>query len=119
MQWRCSSLRPARHSVSQDSEWKTAGTNFVSIKYRKVHGIVYVSVDNIYCGTGSDLTWHGIMLPAGYRPSADAEPYFPVGHMDSSGNSGMCKIKADGGIGAIGPKADIYYGGYVSYPADA
>lgn len=75
-------------------------------------------VDYIYCSSGSDIVWHGNLLPAGYRPSADAEPYFPVGRMDNSGNSGMCRIKANGAIGGIGPKADIYYGGYVSYPAE-
>lgn len=75
-------------------------------------------IRSIYCGSGSDIVWHGRLLPAGYRPSEDNEPYFPVGRMDNSGNSGMCKIKADGSIGGIGPKADIYYGGYVAYPAD-
>ena len=89
------------------------------MRYRKVRGIVYVFIENIYCGTGSDLTYHGFLLPEGYRPSEDAQPYFPVGYMSDNGYSGMCRIKADGNVGAIGPKADTYYGGYVSYPADA
>ena len=98
--------------------WHSASTGFVEICYRKLRGVVYVKVIDIYCGTGRDITWHGNLLPEGYRPSADAEPYFPVGHMDNSGNSGMCKINSTGAIGGIGPKADISYGGYVSYPAE-
>ena len=89
----------------------------MTLRYRKIRGIVYVFIENIFCGK-DDIVYHGFLLPEGYRPSEDAQPYFPVGYMDSGGNSGMCKIKADGNIGAIGPTQNWYYCGYVSYPAE-
>lgn len=106
-------------SVSRDFGWKTAVTDYVSIKYRKVCGIVFVFVLNITCTNSSDLTNHGVLLPAGYRPSEDAEPYFPIGYMSQDGYSGMCKIYADGSIASIGgPHHNDYYAGYVAYPAE-
>ena len=91
----------------------------MSIKYRKVCGIVFVFVLNITCTNNSDLTRHGVVLPSGYRPSKDSEPYFPIGYMSHEGYSGMCKIYANGDIASIGgPHHNNYYAGYVAYPAE-
>ena len=91
----------------------------MSIKYRKVCGIVFVVVLNITCTNSSKLTHHGVVLPSGYRPSEDAEPYFPIGYMSQEGYSGMCKIFANGDIASIGgPYHNDYYAGCVAYPAE-
>ena len=88
-------------------------------KYRKVCGIVFVFVLHITCTDNRNLTNHGVVLPSGYRPSEDAEPYFPIGYMSNEGYSGMCKIYADGSIASIGgPHHSDYYAGYVAYPAE-
>ena len=75
-------------------------------------------VESITCLAKSEITFHGFLLPEGYRPSEEAEPYFPVGREDSSVRCDMYKIKANGNIGSVGPDNDIYFSDYVSYPAE-
>lgn len=85
--------------------------------YVKRNGIVYLAIISVQGHTGN-LGAITSKMPEGYRPIAGFEPYFAIGYKDSSGNSGLCKILANGTIMTITKDNSVYYAGVTSYPAE-